>query len=179
MENFEVALVKRACPICGKKVDSEIIMNQKLTKKAAEEVKNLHGKVIGYADKVCKDCEKYKDNLFIIEIDPEKSDMKRMETIYRTGRYLVCDKNCQLYTDAKKFIIKLKDDVEFIFMDKEIFSRIYESNKEKKKEMAQITIIKADGSMVETPPMNHNEARDLFDSLKNDGSDNVYILHFI
>ena len=51
--------------------------------------------------------------------------------------------------------------------------------KEKEKEMAQITIIKADGSMVETPPMNHNEARDLFDSLKNDGSDNVYILHFI
>lgn len=133
MGNFEVALVKRACPICGKEVDSEIIMNQKLTKKAAEEVKNLHGKVIGYADKVCEDCSKYKNNLFIIEIDPEKSDMKRMETIYRTGRYLVCDKNCQLYTDAKKFIIKLKDDVEFIFMDKEAFSRIYESNKEKKK----------------------------------------------
>lgn len=49
----------------------------------------------------------------------------------------------------------------------------------KKKEMAQITIIKADGSMVETPPMNHNEARDLFESLKNDGSNNVYILHFV
>ena len=32
MSNFEVALVKRACPICGKEVDSEIIMNQKLTK---------------------------------------------------------------------------------------------------------------------------------------------------
>ena len=98
---------------------------------AAEEVKNLHGKVIGYADKVCKDCSKYKDNLFIIEIDPEKSDMKRMETIYRTGRYLVVDKNCQLYTDAKNFIIKLKDDVELIFMDKQAFSKIYESNKEK------------------------------------------------
>ena len=54
-----------------------------------------------------------------------------METIYRTGRYLVCDKNCQLYTDAKKFIVKLKDDVELIFMDKESFSRIYENNKEK------------------------------------------------
>ena len=131
MGNFEVALVKRACPICGKKVDSEIIVNQKLTKKAAEEVKNLNGKVIGYADKVCEDCSKYKDKLFIIEIDPEKSDMKRMETIYRTGRYLVVDKNCQLYTDAKNFIIKLKDDVELIFMDKEAFSRIYENNKEK------------------------------------------------
>ena len=45
--------------------------------------------------------------------------------------------------------------------------------------MAQITIIKADGSIVETPSMNHNEARDLFNSLKNDGSDNVYILHFV
>ena len=129
--NFEVALVKLACPICGKEVEEQIIMNQKLTKKAAEEVKNLHGKVIGYADKVCENCRKYKDNLFIIEIDPEKSDMKRMETIYRTGRYLVCDKNCRLYTDAKNFIIKLKDDVELIFMDKEAFSRIYESNKEK------------------------------------------------
>lgn len=45
--------------------------------------------------------------------------------------------------------------------------------------MAQITTIKADGSMVETAPMNHNEARDLFNSLKNDGSDNVYVLHFV
>lgn len=45
--------------------------------------------------------------------------------------------------------------------------------------MAQITTIKTDGSMVETTPMNHNEARDLFNSLKNDGSDNVYVLHFV
>lgn len=43
-------------------------------KKAAKEVKNLHGKTIGYSDHVCEECAKYKDKaLFIIGIDAEKS----------------------------------------------------------------------------------------------------------
>lgn len=45
--------------------------------------------------------------------------------------------------------------------------------------MAQVITIQANGSIVETTPMNHKEARELFNSLKNDGSDNVYVLHFV
>lgn len=45
--------------------------------------------------------------------------------------------------------------------------------------MAQITTIKPDGSTLDTPPLPHTEARELFEALNKDGSDNVYVLHFI
>lgn len=45
--------------------------------------------------------------------------------------------------------------------------------------MAQVTTIKEDGTIIDSPVMNHNEARDLYNSLKNDGSNNVYVFHFV
>ena len=42
--NFEVALVKLACPVCDKEVEEQIIMNQKLTPKEAAKIKAMHGK---------------------------------------------------------------------------------------------------------------------------------------
>ena len=131
--NFEVALVKLACPICGKEVEEQIIMNQKLTPKEAAKIKAMHGKIVGYANKVCDECAKYKDKaLFVVEIIPEKSDMKHLETIYRTGRYLAVLKNCNFYKDAKKAIIKFGDDSEMIFVDEETFSKLNEIYKNQK-----------------------------------------------
>ena len=56
MNNLEVALVKRLCPVCLKEQDAEIIMNSKLTSKDADSVKEMHGKVVGYGD-LCEDCK--------------------------------------------------------------------------------------------------------------------------
>ena len=93
----------------------------------------MHGKIVGYANKVCDECAKYKDKaLFVVEIIPEKSDMKHLETIYRTGRYLAVLKDCNFYKDAKKAIIKFNDDSEMIFVDEETFSKLYEVYKNQK-----------------------------------------------
>lgn len=45
--------------------------------------------------------------------------------------------------------------------------------------MAQVTVIKPDGSILETQPMLHTEAKELFESLHSIKSRNIYVLHFI
>ena len=45
--------------------------------------------------------------------------------------------------------------------------------------MAQVTIIKPDGSILETQPMLHTEAKKLFESLHSVKSGNIYVLHFV
>ena len=59
-----VALVKELCPICCKEIDGPIIMNRVLTKEYANNVENMHGKVIGFADHCCEECAKYKTKLY-------------------------------------------------------------------------------------------------------------------
>ena len=45
--DFKVAVCKELCPICGKEMDGPLVMNQVLTKEAANNVAALNGKVIG------------------------------------------------------------------------------------------------------------------------------------
>lgn len=88
MNNFEVALVKEICPACCKEMDGPIIMNSLLTEKCANEVKELHGKVVGFSDKFCEECQKYADDgIILIGIDESKSD--NMKNPYRTGHFYV------------------------------------------------------------------------------------------
>ena len=71
--NFEVGIVKYACPICGKEVDNEVIFNSKLTKKAAQSIREMNGKFIGYSKNACEECLKYKDEVvFFVGILLEK-----------------------------------------------------------------------------------------------------------
>lgn len=80
---FEVALAKELCPICGKAIDGPIIMNTKLTKQCAEEVKKIHRKVVGFAPKPCKECQEQMTVAFMfIVIDESKSDPANP---FRTG----------------------------------------------------------------------------------------------
>ena len=82
-----VALLKYVCPICGQVNEdaSTIAINTLLTEKAAKEVEDMNNKVVGFSEKPCKKCQSYIDKgaLFIIGIDPEKSD--DMSNPYRTG----------------------------------------------------------------------------------------------
>ena len=43
------ALVHEICPICGKPMNEQILMNSVLSKKYAKEIENVHGKAIGYS----------------------------------------------------------------------------------------------------------------------------------
>lgn len=123
MDNFEVSLVQYACPVCGKSCEDAVVMNKILTEDNAKKVKDLHKKIIGYSDHLCEECSKYKENaVFLIEIDSEKSDMKSMETMYRTGKYATIKSDSKLVKDAENFIIKLKDNAKIIFIDKDIIN---------------------------------------------------------
>ena len=80
--NVEVALTK--CFICGN--DSDIVMNSILTKKHADSIKEMHGKVI--TKEPCSKCEKYMDEgIILISADESKTD--DIDNPYRTGGFFV------------------------------------------------------------------------------------------
>lgn len=73
-EKLEVAVTYELCPVCTKKMDGAIVMNSQLTKKAAAEVKELHGQVVGFADKMCPECqEAIGDGVYFIGIITEET----------------------------------------------------------------------------------------------------------
>ena len=79
---FSVAVTK--CFLCGE--SKEIIMNTRLTKHAADNVKAIDGKVID--KEPCDQCKKYmKKGVILITADESKSD--DMQNPYRTGGWFV------------------------------------------------------------------------------------------
>lgn len=116
-DNFEVGIVKYACPICGKEVDNNVIINNKFTKKAAQSIRELNGKFIGYSKNACEECLKYKDEVvFFIGIIPEKSD--KTKGIYRTGNVVGVKQESDFVKDIPaEYIIKTANDVKFCFID--------------------------------------------------------------
>lgn len=116
MNNLEVSLVDQLCPICGKVADQVILMNSLLTEEIAKEVKNMHGKAIGYADKCCDECSKYKDDvIFFIGADISKSDTEP----YRTGQIAGIKRDSELAKSVKN-AATLKDGTMYIFIDENI-----------------------------------------------------------
>ena len=70
-----IALVHEICPICGKPMNEQILMNTVFSKKYAKEIENMHGKTIGYSKTACENCTEYKDKVvFCIAIDENKSE---------------------------------------------------------------------------------------------------------
>lgn len=87
-EKLGVALVKRACPLCGKAEDGESVMNTRLTKGVADKVKALHGQVVGYTKKPCDDCaDMMSKGFLLIGVDEAKTEDRANP--YRTGRQWV------------------------------------------------------------------------------------------
>ena len=121
-DNFAVGMVNYICPICGKVVDNAIIMNERLTKKAAEEVRKANGKTVGYSENACEECASYKDEcVYVIEIDAKKSEPNNP---YRTGMYWGIRKDFALFVDHPEYVLKTKNGVQFCFMDKEFAYQI-------------------------------------------------------
>jgi hypothetical protein len=77
---LEVALTK--CFFCGG--DNEIVMNKVLTKRHAEKVKEMHGKVINTHP--CPKCQEYmKQGVILISV----RDGETGQNPYRTGGFVV------------------------------------------------------------------------------------------
>lgn len=121
-DNFAVAMINYACPICGRIADNTIAINSSLTEKSAKEVKELHNKVVGWSENACKECAAHKDEcIYIIEIDAEKSEPNNP---YRTGMYWGIRKDFALFIDHPEYVLKTKDGVQYCFMDKECAKQI-------------------------------------------------------
>ena len=118
--NLEVSLVKELCPVCCKEMDGPIIMNKILTEKNAKNVKDLHNKVIGFADHCCEECSKYKDEVvFFVSIDASKSSNDSLENLYRTGKIIGIKKEADIIESFKDYIITIKDGTQIVFIDEE------------------------------------------------------------
>lgn len=128
-DNFAVGMVNYICPICAKVIDHAIIMNQRLTKKDADEIRKADGQIVGYADHTCEECAAHKDEcIYVIEIDAEKSESNNH---YRTGMYWGVRKDIALFVEHPEYVLKTKDGVQFCFIDKEFANKIglpYENN---------------------------------------------------
>ena len=130
-DNFEVGLVKYACPICGKEVDSAIIMNNEFTKKAAQSIREMNGKFIDYSENACEECLKYKDEvIFFIGIIPEKSD--KTTGVYRTGHIVGIKQESDFVKGVPdKYILKTANNVKFCFIDVKVGKEIGIFNEDK------------------------------------------------
>ena len=118
--NLEVSLVKELCPVCCKEMDGPIIMNSILTEKHAKNVKDLHNKVIGFADHCCEECSKYKDKVvFFVSINASKSSKDSLENLYRTGKISGIKKEADIIESFKDYIITIKDGTQIVFIDEE------------------------------------------------------------
>ena len=86
-KNLGTALVKRVCPVCCKEHDAEILMNTVLTEKNANEIEAMHGKVIGFMEDACDECQEKlpKDKgSWLVVVDLEKTEDK--SNPHRTGQ---------------------------------------------------------------------------------------------
>lgn len=119
--NLGVALVKELCPICGKEMDGPIILNSILTANEAKKVKDLHHKVIGFADHCCEECSKYKDEaVFFIGIDESKCSSYYLKDLYRTGQIVAIKKESNIMDYFDDFLITLKDGAKVVFLDEKV-----------------------------------------------------------
>lgn len=111
-EDLGVALAKELCPICAKEIDGPILMGTVLSKKNAQKVNEMNGKVIGWSHKPCPECQKHIDSgvFFVIGIDIEKSTEKGL---YRSGHLVGLKSDC----DFVKSLSEKEKEHHAIYMD--------------------------------------------------------------
>lgn len=122
MENkFGCAIVHELCPICGKPMNEQIIMNTRPSIKGAKEIEELNNKAVGFSKDACKECSKYKDEaIFIIAINEKLSDNK---DLHRTGQIVGIKKDADIVSNFK-VILSTDNGVKFIFMEEEVGKKI-------------------------------------------------------
>lgn len=106
-DTFGVALVKEACPLCAKVEDGPIIINQMLTKPAADKVRELHGKTIGMMENPCKECQSMMEKgILLIGVVEELSDDPKNP--YRSGNQWVVTEDFirRTFGDIAEVVIK-------------------------------------------------------------------------
>ena len=83
-----VALVHELCIVCGKEMNEQIVMNQRLTKKNAKDIKSMHNKAIGFSEEPCDECKELMTKGFIF-IGYDSKLTTDMTSPYRTSNIWV------------------------------------------------------------------------------------------
>jgi hypothetical protein len=125
-KTFSAALVKELCIICTKEIDGPIIINTILSVSAATKVENMNGKVVGFAENPCKECQDNLQKAFLfISYDEEKSDLERLpEGFYRTGYIVGTKKDIPLVKNfiANNHVLAFKKG--YIFMPHQVMKEL-------------------------------------------------------
>jgi hypothetical protein len=83
-EKKPVVVAKRACPVCAKTFDGEIL----IAKNLQTDLSKMNGQVIGYLDKPCDQCQEWmKQGVIFVGTDPDKTEDKNNP--WRTGDFSV------------------------------------------------------------------------------------------
>ena len=124
--NLEVALTKDLCLICTKEVDGSILINKRLTKPVANRVKELHGKVTGFAHEHCDSCKEDLEKAFMfIGYDEEKSDLDNLpQGFYRTGHIVGVKKDIPLVQEWVKEVNEASLKSGFIFIPLKVMKEL-------------------------------------------------------
>lgn len=120
-DNFKVALVYYACPICGSKADESIVMNQKLTKTEASKVERMDKRIVGISYKACEKCASKKDEMWFITCHTINND-------HIGFKYCGIKHTSDFKNYVKDYINKTANGVEFALCDEETFDDIIHSN---------------------------------------------------
>lgn len=114
-DQLGIALIKYACPICGKENEdaSAIALCNKINRKNIARVEAMNNKIVGFSEQPCKECQSYIDKgaFLIIGIDTEKS--KHMYNPYRTGHLVGIKKESDFY----RFLPEEYKKKDAVFMD--------------------------------------------------------------
>lgn len=117
-DKFACAVVHELCPICGKSMNEQIIMNTKPSVKGAKEIKEVHNKAIGFSKDACEECSKHKNEVvYIIGVDEKLS---KEDNMYRTGQIVGIKKECKFIINSKDFIYTTNNNIQFMFMDEKV-----------------------------------------------------------
>ena len=89
-KTFNPVMANLICPVCVKQMPV-VLINQKLTTKAAAEMDKVSGQNIGFAEEPCDECkELMNQGDIIIGVDIEKTT--DMHNPYRSGHFVVIKK---------------------------------------------------------------------------------------
>jgi hypothetical protein len=114
-DNVAVALVYEACPVCGKLMNEQIVMNKILTKKAAKEIEEANGKCIGYSKDACDSCSEHKDEcVYAVAIDERFSEPNNP---YRTGQIVGIKKDSDFVKAYEQFVFETYNGVKYMYVD--------------------------------------------------------------
>lgn len=91
-EKKSVAMVKRACPVCGKVYDGEIL----ISKNTAQDLSEIDKQVVGFLDEPCDKCKEYMQlGVIFVGVDVEKTD--DMKNPYRSGDFSVIKESSKVF----------------------------------------------------------------------------------